>query len=277
MKKILTIVLIVLSISTVFAQDLIVTTQNDSLNCRIMKIEREFIYFFYHRSGEAVGATISRNETVAYQLNYFAEPELSDWQIAEHFSPPVVRWRIALRGGYSRWLSFNENIPEDMTMYINNLKNGFCIGTDVNYFFNSFVGIGIKYTCCNHRSQDYYKNMKDNCTGHFIAPDFMIRIWDCKHKDAIIWDVAAGYLSLYDKEYDATKRAGTIGVSLGLGYERALNKNVAIGGGISCLVAVTHQIEVSENGWRYMEEYDDSIRFNYFDVGLRLVFNAFGK
>ena len=283
MKKILTIALITLSVGAVYSQDLIVTTDSASLSCRITKVEDEYIHFIYNRNGVARKSRINRENVITYQFNHYTALKPSEEQIFAPASPPIPRWRFVFRGGYNRWIASNEGLPSEMITYVSNLKNGFCIGADADRFFNKFIGLGAKYTYYGNRNKDSFLDMKDFQNYHFIAPEVVLRIWDRKHGGAIIFEAAIGYLHFYNNSYapgsDIILRANTVGELLGVGYERSLNKNVAIGGGVSFLYALAYQMNITEDGWKHTVRYDTNYPagLSHFEAGLRLVFNAFGK
>lgn len=281
MKKLLAINIILLISNAVFSQDLIITNGNDSLNCVITKVDKDFLYFTYNNDGETLNSIISREEVKSYYFSYSEKPILSQEQINALYPPPAPQWRIALRGGYNRAMGSTKGFPDAERKYLNDLKNGFNIGTDVNYFFNNEIGIGAKYTYYKNKNEDVWLGYKDNMNYHFIAPSFIVRGLDRTRKNTFILDMAIGYLSFrnagYAEKKDITLRAKTVGIHFGFVYERSLSKNVAIGGGLSYLSAFTSRYDVTEDLWRYTIELDAKESLSHFDISLYLVFNASKK
>lgn len=70
MKK-LTIILGLIAVCTLhaFAQDLIVTDKNDSLNCNIFSIDKDFIYFSHIYEEETRTTLIPKSKVSFYQKN----------------------------------------------------------------------------------------------------------------------------------------------------------------------------------------------------------------
>ena len=130
---------------TAQAQDLILTIEGDSINARITKEKKDFLYFTFKHQDEVRHTLLPYSQVQEYVYNYFEQPEVSPEQV----SPPdnYPHWRWALHGGYSRRLArISDEVPDVLREHTRQLKSGFNLGTDVAYYLSETIGLGGRYT-----------------------------------------------------------------------------------------------------------------------------------
>ncbi|MDD6210350.1 MAG: hypothetical protein PUB21_07085 [Bacteroidales bacterium] len=276
------IVLIVLFLSgSVHAQDLIITAESDSIKCHITKVEEDFISFSYLKEGKTEYTSIKKNDINSYQFAYFEKKEIPK---RKSYSFRPSHWRILFRGGYS-WMTGaigdGTNIYKD---YARGFKHGYHVGTEIDYFFGEYFGLGGKFTFYNNKNELNLSSvgekgkMSDNAKYLYIAPNFVGRLMDRKGKNTVFFDFSLGYFSYHNDGVVQYEKIMTdwkcAGIQIGIGYERALSKNFSIGGGFSLLRACTKKLKYTAMGKKWTEELDELKDFDRLDFSLLLVFNA---
>ena len=236
MKKIKLIALMALLSAPAFAQDLIVTIANDSLNCKITKVDESFIQFAYLKDGIVRKSLISQESVASYQITHFDTPAIPLTKAQSAGINEEIKWQTALRGGYS-WRTVNiSNEPE-----MKSLKHGFHLGTDFFYFFNNYIGLG--GTVCYYHNKLNYSYYRQN--GVFAAPNLALRLSDADNKNTFTTNYALGYFGLGESDSHQRDFSGTFSYLISIGYERGVDKNLAIGGKVALLVANIYSTEVN--------------------------------
>jgi len=249
MKKFNLIGLMVLLSASVFAQDLIVTADNDSLNCKILKVDETFIQFAYNNNGEAKRTLISQEAIVAYQIAYFDAPEIPLAKNKKAIADEELNWKVGFRGGYS-WRTVGTGGDREATPIL----HGVHLGTDFAYFFNNYIGLGgimtYYYNSVNNRIYD----VTQNCL--FVGPNLTLRLTGSDHRNAFISEYAIGYFGLWEREDGYPSRFGTVGFFCGIGYERSVKPNLLMGGKVSLMAA---NIPLGGDNWLNASRLDLSV------------------
>ena len=257
MKKLLLISMLTLIFCQSNAQDLIVTNNGDSLQCKIVTIKHNNIYYKnVVTDSESSLITLPISEVEKYKCNYF-RPKNTDYQ----------KWVLSLNGGYSQRLSKTEN--GQYAEHNKKLKKGFHIGGDAVCYFSEHLGCGAKttvfhsshsqnaavangsYTYSTERNYNYPSidnystpnvivgheqfdkfTLKDEHTIYYVGPMFSTRFFDMG-KGAYLINYSIGYLGYIDEGNDAngnfTNKENAIGLSVDFGYDYWFSKNAALG------------------------------------------------
>ncbi len=96
MKYLLSISLFLVLTSSVFAQDLIVTHEGDSLNCKVTNEKNGYVYFTFKHKGETRSTLLSDTNVISLKREYFEHTEISN---IEAVRGDYERYRIAFSGG----------------------------------------------------------------------------------------------------------------------------------------------------------------------------------
>ena len=274
---------------SLFSQDLIVMTSGDSINCTIQTVEDLFVRISYPKNEEKTGATISREQVKSMKFGYYKVQSSKGNSIFAGIS----RWRISARGGYSVGLG-SPAILERSSDYESGLKNGYHIGVDGGYFFADFIGIGARF--------NFYKNsndgtiigekkevisISDNVNCFYVGPQVMGRFRDKKKKNAVLGHLSIGYLEYRNKYIEAAaehkSRGSVFGADIGVGYERTLTENLALGIGFSTFLGKLTSIkdsywEINEitgrEEYKTMELSIPTRNLNRLNFSLYIVFNS---
>jgi len=243
--------------SSLYAQDLIVTSEGDSLNCKITKIKAENIYFTFNYKGEVRSTIIPVSKVVGYQRDYFQTPEVPAWRVVGNSIYP--HFRVAINVGWSyRIAKIADDVPSDYKQYLKGLKSGLNYGIDLSYYFSEQFGFGIQY--CNNWSKNETNItatfpdgsvidgiMSDNISINYIGPYFSMRLLDAKQKNSFLMDLGMGYTGYRDDAVIISAfsmKGNCLGFNMSIGYDIGISKKFALGFKLAYLSGSLRQIEV---------------------------------
>lgn len=208
-----------LSFFSSVSQDLIITQQNDSLNCYIKKVKPDYIYFLVKNSNaETINSLLPRDSVVYYEFNFFEESELS--QEILRLEKKHTGVFLAADFAYSNRLGpTDSSIPSS---WAKQLKNGRAFSFQVAYFFSNTGGVGILYN--NHSTNAEFSgtpfgSSTDKVSISFIAPTYFFQHSSGISNFVFTSALSIGYLEF--KETLVTTSNPTLnlkGASLGVGY-----------------------------------------------------------
>ncbi|MDM8003568.1 MAG: hypothetical protein QUS66_11810 [Bacteroidota bacterium] len=157
MKRSLLIALILAAFFTGLAgQDRIITTGNDTIDCRITRITRNTIYF----DTSVRGIRTSGRVPMTNVYSYYILPSGTGEQVKRDEAVTTAgRLRIGINGGLAYLTASSDKAEEALTglgvtparakAYYKDLKTGWYGSTDVSWIFNRNYGIGLKYKFFN--------------------------------------------------------------------------------------------------------------------------------
>jgi hypothetical protein len=259
MKKILILFVSAFFTFTGFSQDLIVTNEGDSLNCKITKIEPDKIHFTHNHNGELRETFLPVSSVKVYQQDYFDKPDIPLAKAQNRGNYPRVR--LAAQGGWSyRIAKTPEGMSSLLEEYVKDLKSGYNLGADFSYFINEGIGLGFKYNYYksnNHMDDVYieyddgtmdYGIMEDNIAINFYGPGFYTRSLSSNHNNALIAAISLGYISYKNEAVfiteDFTIEGSSFGMVLDLGYDIGISDDMAIGLQLSFTLGTLSKLEV---------------------------------
>lgn len=237
------------------AQDLIVTTQKDSLNCKIKQQDKSNVYFLY-KKGDVVGDSLLPKTQVKFlQINYFSYTEV-DPGIAEQATVEVQAFSknesfyffVDGGWGYRSGEAIKTDLP-GMDNYLEKLRSGFCIKIGWHYYWNKFYGMGMEYALFKASASEEKMiipdkgvgNIEDNTFIHYIGPTFNAMSPTRRGRNAWILSGGIGYLGYKDRAIVNTPmeiKGSTVGVNIALGYDIRLADKIAMGIKFTSMVGV---------------------------------------
>jgi hypothetical protein len=260
MRRILVFTFSIFCLVHSYSQDLLVTNEGDSLNCKITKVKSDNIYFVFKHGEEIRSTLLPVNQVKSYQYNYYQTAVVPADKIVGNEIYP--HWRFAINGGWSyQTAKIGDNVPSDFKQYVEDLKSGYNIGGDITYYFSEFLGVGFKYQLFKTSGQmdniyitqtdgtKKYGKMSDDISITFIGPTFYTRLLDSKRKNALLIGLALGYLGYDDKFVMVdryTQMGSTAGFICDFGYDIGVSKNMAIGFNITLLSGLLSEYELSD-------------------------------
>lgn len=252
MKKILFLLFFLNCFISVFAQDLIVTKDGDSINCKITKITKDNIYFTFRHKNEIRHTLLPVTELKDHQSDYFQVSDIPKEKQPGKRNYPHIR--IAFNGGYGyRTSGISSTVPSDFRDYTKELFSGYQYGGDFTYYFSETLGMGLKYSSFNasnsldnvyvedSNGNRRYGKMSDAIKISFVGPGFSTRFLNRNKKNAFLMNMALGYMG-YKNNFmlvDPYKMNGsTMGIAFDFGYDFTISKNLILGAQISAISGV---------------------------------------
>ncbi len=246
------------------AQDLVVTPEGDSLNCKITKVKNNYVYFTFVHQNEVRNTLLPVSQVAGYQYNYFDSAILPVEY--RHDKSAFPRWRLSFNGGFSYRLGkLPPGIDPSLKPYLKDLKSGAHYEAGVSYYFSEQLGAGLRY---NHflskasadniyvtppNGQTQYGSMSDNIGITWFGPLFSTRLLNGKKTGAVVLDVGIGYAGYRNKSVllneNLSFKGGTAGLYWGIGYDIGLSKGTALGLQFGYTAASLTKYRIS-NGFR---------------------------
>ncbi len=243
MKKLLVLLAAVILSTPAFSQDLIVTNEGDSINCKITKVKADNIYFTFKHTDEIRSTLLPVSNIQYHQFDYYEQGQVPKNKIVGYIN--YQRFRIAVNGGYSyNPAKIGSNVPSDFKDYVKDLRSGYHFGGDVTYFFAEQLGFGFKYylfKATNSLDNIYvddmdgnrsYGKMSDDITVSLIGPSFSVRFLNHDKSNAFLMSMSMGYMGYTNNKVvvDRYKMTGSsFGTSLDLGYDIGLSESTSLG------------------------------------------------
>lgn len=235
-------VFIAVALPSIVAQDLIITKQNDSINCQITRYKDSNIYFTYMDGEEYKSTLIPNDDVKERKLGFFTEDNIPKEKILgfEEFQ----RLRFGLDFGIGlRTASVSTDMPSELQKYANDLRKGFLLGGELVYFFHRKLGVGIKGNwskSSNGMNNIYIEDedgngefglMRDRISMVYIGPHFLSRHTYERNDNVFCFGIGMGYLSYKNDAVliDSFVITGnTLGLTIDFTYDLALHQNSAI-------------------------------------------------
>ena len=261
MKKTLILLLFVIVANSIYSQDLIVTNDGDSINCKITKVKTDNIYFTFKHKNEVRSTLLPVSSVKEHLFDFYQLSEVPKDKVIGYENYPHLR--IAVSGGYSYMTAkVAETVPSDFKNYVKELKSGYHLGGDITYYFSEIFGAGGKYfvfKSSNSMDNIYaenlvtgeitYGNMSDDLTTSFIGPMFSSRFLNHNKKNAFLMNASLGYLGysndkIFIDKYKIT--GGTMGMSLDLGYDIEFSEKLSLGFQLSFVSGTLFEYNVND-------------------------------
>ena len=277
---------IIISTHTVFSQDLIVTLTNDSLNCEITQIDSEFIHFNIVHNEEVRNSVLMLAAIKNYEKKFYSK---SNFPSQDKSSVEYPRFHIILSGGGSYLLDpIADNVSDELRDYHQNLKMGYNLGLDVNYYFNKTIGVGLKYNYFNSSSSSSGTsstggnssewNINENIMINFAGPTFLARFLSKKNKNAFILGLSAGYMWYKDDAVllgPVIISGNTFGLNIDASYHISLSKKFFLGFSASTTTGFLNSITIDDgtvSETYVLENFEDYKNISRVDLSIKLGF-----
>jgi len=263
MRQVLLLFFIILaaaSFNNMVAQDLIVTNEGDSINCKITKVKTDYVYFTFKHEEEIRSTLLPMSNVKTHQFDYYQTSEVPKNKVVgyENYS----RLRLSINGGLSYMPArIPETIPPDFEEYVRKLKSGYHFGIDANYYLSENMGVGFKYFIFKTKNNidniwvediDGYRRygkMSDDITISFFGPTFSLRLLNSAKTNAFLFGISIGYIE-YMNDFvviDNFEMTGsTIGFVYEIGYDIGLSENLSLGFQLSSITGNIFQYKLSD-------------------------------
>lgn len=265
MKKLFLLIISLSAISlSLQAQDLIVTNNGDSINCKITKTTKEYVYFTFKYENEIRNTLLPVNQITTKQKNYYSQSELpADYKHKDIFP----HFRIAVDGGWQyRTAKIANNLSAEWKDHYNKMKSGFHYDIQAAYFFTETMGIEPVFSqqLFSHSlgygtlTDEYGKiigtgNANEKIIINYIGANYLVRLFDSKKKNCWLFSIGLGYMGYNDRmlfdNVEKTKiTASTFGSNMSIGYDIGLSKEFALGFKVSLVSGTFRNFNQTVNG-----------------------------
>lgn len=270
---IITVMLLCVFNIDVKAQDLIIKERGDSLNCKIIQIKRDSIFFSIKNSNnETLVRVLSMGRIKHYKRDFYV---LRTIQKKDY---PKIR--LGVQVGWSRLTRKQEqNIPVVFKKYVNALRAGLNFGSDFTFFASKNVGFGARYSVfgANGTSDRFsYINLLGQISSgtlytrvaiNYIGPSFSIRAISANKKIQFITDISLGYLSYKEtsllSNYFFYYNGRNLGYTGKAELDISISNNWALGLSASCTLGRLKKIKMSDAA---QEQTISLTKENYYDI-----------
>jgi len=231
-------------------QDLITTSQGDSINCYITKVKPRYIHFLNKNAeGETFQSLISVDSVTYYALDFFEEPEINDEILAYEKSGTGVL--ITFDVAYSHRLGkVDASLPSGFAKQI---KNGVSFSAQFGYLYSRTSGFGFQFN--RHFSNADFSGTvlgsgTDKVKINFFDPAFYFQSKSEYSKTILISSFSIGYMGL-DESLESSKSSDAVikGSSLGIGYSGFLggqvNDVIVLSAKLGFIYGSVSQIEIN--------------------------------
>jgi hypothetical protein len=223
MKKLFLSILISLAITSLsFSQDLIVNDENDSIICRIKKMDEHFIYFTTQEKGKKTSYAIDKNTVITYRRGYYSlaatDPEYVPVRDFPSFSLGVnVGYGIRLGG-------LPDGFDSQMKNHISKLRTGFVYELNPSFYFSESSGLGLHVIGFRKSATTATSigQMTDKIRITYIGPSWDTKMVSVDGKGVLKANLGLGYLGYLDNASlngSMTISGGSIGLLTYLGYD----------------------------------------------------------
>ncbi|MGV8091371.1 MAG: outer membrane beta-barrel protein [Mangrovibacterium sp.] len=274
-----------------YAQDLLITNTNDSINCKITAEKSNLVYFNFMHQGEFRKTLLAKRNVKQIVYNYFDEAIVEPQEVkrAENFN----RFRVSLNGGIGYRTARNpDDLPDFLDNYADGLKWGGCFSADAGYFINESIGLGLKYNYFGSSNSmqnvtmdvnyDGYPEtgaMSDNINISFVGPMVSSMVYSGNRKNAFFFNLALGYLHYLDKGeligYDVKMKGSTVGFVGDIGYQIGLSDALSLAFTCSYTIGTLSKmkIELGDASYTVKPEDDKKENLGRIELTVGLVFH----
>ncbi|XOV93803.1 MAG: hypothetical protein ACFHWX_03635 [Bacteroidota bacterium] len=266
MKATFLFLLFLLSSIRIYCQDLIVTSENDSIKSKISKVDEDKIYFSFKSTKGTINTFLSHNNVLKFDYDFYKKPYSS--------------FRAAFDFGFSyRIARIHEDVPSYLIDHAKKLKSGFNFGVNLSHFFNQKNGIGLKYSLHSSKANERIfglpwgsSTIDDKIGITYIAPYYTRRVMNNAFNKAWFFNIGLGYLYYENigklfSEFNLTGE--TIGFNLDIGHDFNVTENFGLGFQISYVIGTLTEFKDGSTSISLNEKDYESLNRLDLTMGIR--------
>ena len=270
------------------AQDVIITTEGESLDCKIIKVDEEFIYYSYQYQEQTMETLIHRDLVKKFKINNSKHHQSSSYTVIDNDKTFTIL-RFALNTGPSyRTGRTPKEFSEDVKGYIRKVKMGYHFGGDFNCLFSETVGFGFKYS--RFRSTDKAESIsfpdaegniltgsiEEDVTISYMGPSMSTSFFLEPAQSLFIANCSIGLIQYKNRASfidSYVLRGNNLGFSFDVGFDKSLSKNLACGIKLAYVGGYLTQVEMEKGNEKetimLAEEFYESLSRLDLSVGIR--------
>lgn len=239
-----------------------------------------------------INADIFRTDTASYrkltsaEIGVLIQPSETQYTIRQGVMVVAQKPGFSVRtyAGFGRRINkLSSSLSEFERQHIKRALNGFIIGADATYFWQSGYGLGLRIKNFHSSTSDYGTIVYDDNTTEsgtltdkynitFIGPLIAGRSVSADGKHLFFSNFGFGALLYNNPETFnniSTKTKGsTFGLDVDLAYSYMINDNLSVGADLSCMMGVLSSFEVSSGSNTQTITMDDEKKEGLTTLGL---------
>jgi hypothetical protein len=252
-----------------YSQDVIITTNKDTIDCKINKITRNSIFFELTTKGLKSTGEIPLENVLTYTFPGKAISSVQNRVVNELSS----RLRFGVSGGLGYILSSSKNAEEDMVSqgftldnaqsYYKDLKSGLYANANITWLINPYYGAGIKYNFFDTSGSTegfmdpgdgvnlYYTTYKEHIYVNYAGVEVLFQQSVGNLKSFKLNSSYSTGLAMYRNEteylngyYLVTGR--NIGMDFGLGLEYSVTRFLSVGTDLTLFYSSIHKMKITD-------------------------------
>lgn len=236
-------VMLLVSIHSVQAQDLLVTINRDSLNCKIGQLTDDFYPIEFKLEDELMTGLIHKDSVMFFRKNMFRS--MNDYRLRPWY--PTVSLDINVGGGH-QFGQLRTGLTEDLKPQKGSSsdRNLFYLGADLTAYITESTGYGLKY---------HFRSMLEgDIKQNYIGPMIAIRLWDDERKNHWIIHLSGGYgrmvhnnamIKIGTKDPEPIRLiANTVAGDIALGYKMKLSRHLSTQFKLSLTMAYPKYVKI---------------------------------
>ena len=270
------------------AQDLIVTTSRDSMNCKITRITDEGIYFKFTFNGEVRNTMIPITKVSEHRKGFYKTNQVqSESKTGNNYYKPV-RFALNLGPGY-RTAKIDEVQSQELINYLNKSRWGFQIGGSFTYYIDESFGLGVNWNRYMYsgsttiRLEDPFGHtdifdISEDIDMSLYAPTFSSRFLSGNKKNTLVLRYSIGFLTYrnyahIDRDYTIT--GNTLGTAFDFGYDFSISKNLQLGVQLSVYTGSLKSFKITDRGYSQIVDLEkgqyENLSRIYLSMGFRFI------
>jgi hypothetical protein len=264
------------------SQDLLVTIDGDSLNCKIIQQNAQFIIFTQtNAAGMEMESTLPLDAVRNFEIGFFASEEQKDYynpeaadtsfvrmpggdegqeeQGSREALKPTKRYRLAVSGGLAyRLAKVESGMGQEVDDYLNDLKSGSTYGGSISFITRNDLMFGLSLNWFNSRNslgiflEDaagnvIQGNMSDQISLFHIAPHIGMRYLLANGKSQVYYAFSIGYTkyvneAVFIEPFTITAETLELGAETGIDF--FLTDALSAGIGLSFITGGISDFEI---------------------------------
>jgi hypothetical protein len=231
--------LILFSVSFADAQDLIVRSEGDSINCRITSEDSLHIYFSFVKNRKRSGTWIRKTDVLLLNYGYYRQ--------SGHLTREKSTLNLNLGAGYLTGKSI-EGLSSSQEEYLRELRSGITFGVDMIFYPVRSFGFGIDYNLF-HTQNSIANNISDNININYFGVTTLVQSIFANDKGHFFYSITAGYVT-YKNDADfhsaAVKFSGhTICPKFQTGMDLMITPSTGIGFNVAYILGAIRKIKTN--------------------------------
>jgi hypothetical protein len=272
------------------SQDLIVTNAGDSMNCTIIKIKGDVVYFSIKKGSETSKSQLPVSMVKRFQYSYYQSEGSTPVIVVNRDSIVIPKYRFTIMGGMSYWAfaiySSQSTIEQN---YLKKMQIGYTYGLEGSYYCSKHWGFGVKYSGFNSSSKltnmlhvgtakdTSYVTLSDKIAMHFIGSFVSGRMFSRNKRHSVYDNLGLGYLYYQDDINSPSYsklHGGTYSLLEEIGCDMVLNKHFTFTCSLSAILGTlrsytlvdgssTSKTKLGQSDYSTLNHYDATIGVSY--------------